>query len=76
MAAAQTSFLRRMATRSPLVAGTWAIGSVMFGYGFANPVLDAVGFASTAAAYLATDVGIERLARRHGDSGPAYPMTL
>ncbi len=55
------SLLRRIGTTTPVVVGVYALSSMALGFGFANPVVDAVGLLSTTGGYLAGNAGIHHL---------------
>jgi hypothetical protein len=42
------------AINAPIIVATYAASSLVLGYGFANPLIDILGLASTAVSYLVT----------------------
>jgi hypothetical protein len=53
------------AINAPIILATYAASSVALGYGFANPLIDAAGLASTGVSYLATRRVVHRLLGGH-----------
>ncbi len=56
-----TSLLKRIASRSPLVVGVYAVGSLALGYGFGNPGFDALALVATTGGYAIGDGAVRKL---------------
>lgn len=60
------SALRRVAADTPMILGSFVLGSIALGYGVFNPVVDLVGIAATGTGFEATRSAIERVGRHLG----------
>ena len=66
----QSHLIRRIGIRAPIVVAVYAASSVALGFGFANPLIDAVGLMSTAGGFAIGDMSI-RSVTSHLDGGLA-----